>query len=448
MTAVSATAGSTLAGCTEPVGDEASESDDGSTEGPPRAETAAEAATLFVEALAAGRYERAHERVASHGPTDLPLGELERMWLGYAAVGGTFEGVADTAETAERGFDAVDVTMAFSRGEYDLRILVTDGFDVAGLVFNGAYERPAYVDRESIVERAVTLEAETCSMAGTVVTPTDAGPRSAPGAVLVHDAGPANGELDRIATRTFTDLAEGLATRGIATLRYDNRTYACPQRVAPEDHTLDAVTVDDALRAIDHLRTVEAVDERRLAVVGLGVGGLAVPRIISRDGDLAGGVAMAAPARPFREVALEALEHRATVGAHEWPAMTARYERGVEHVERLEEGDYSREDAVLGFPGAFWRSLDAYDPVATAGESDVPLYLLQGDRDFQVSAAADFGRWRSALDGRPEANFERYDGLNHLFMPGGGPAVAFEYYVRNNVDSRVIADLAEWIETL
>lgn len=448
LTVISATAGSTLAGCTQLVGNEASERGGGRNGGLPRAKTAVEAATLFVEALAAEQYERAHERIAPRGPTEFSIGELEQSWLGYTAVGGTFEEITDTSETVERSFDAVDVTMAFSRGEHKLRILVTDEFDVVALVFNGTYEQPAYVDHDSVAAQEVTLEAEDCAIMGTAVTPTDAATDSVPGVVLVHDSRPANRDLAKIATRTFTDLAEGLATQGIATLRYDKRTYACPQQVAPEDHTLDTVTVDDALVAIDALRTLETVDETRVIVAGLGVGGLAVPRIAARDGSLAGGVAMSAPARPFHKVTLEKLEHQATVGAHEWPAMTARYERWSTQIDRLNEGDYGPTDTLLGFPGAFWKSLDAYGPVATARETDVPLYFLQGGRDFQVDADADFGLWRSALADRPETSFERYDGLNHLLMPGDGPGVGFEYYVRNSVDARVVEDLAEWIETL
>ncbi|WP_306056667.1 alpha/beta hydrolase [Natronococcus wangiae] len=444
LATVSTATVSALAGCTDLFGDELA--GDANGDDSERDKTAAKAAIPFVEDLADERFEQAHERVAPDA--QVSVGELEQLWLGYAAVGGEFQEVADTAETEASGFDAADVTMAFERGEHELRVLVTDDRDVAGIAVNDAYERPSYVDRDAITEDGATLESKECSLQGTVALPADADSDSVPGVVLVHDSGPADRDLSRDATKAFADLAEGLASEGIATLRYDKRTYACPGRVEPEDSTLDAVTVDDALLAVDELRGVEAVDDDRTVVVGLGLGGTAVPRIVARDGDLAGGVAMAAPGRPFHDVVLAHLEHQAAVGSHDWPAMTAEYEKQADEIDRIRDGDYGSDDVVLDFPGAFWESLAEYDALETARGIDEPLYFLQGERDFQASLEDDFRLWQSELEDRSDTSFDSYDGLNHLLMPVEGPGVAFEYRVRNNVDSRVIADLADWIETL
>ncbi|TYL40341.1 alpha/beta hydrolase [Natronococcus pandeyae] len=448
LASVSAAAGSALAGCTDLFGDDMSETDDGTGEDSTQSGTAVETATQFVETLGNERFEQAHDRTAPDAQAQVAVGELEQIWLGYTAVGGEFREVAETTETVASGFDAVDVTMAFERSDHELQVLVTDEFDVAGITFNDSYERPGYVDRDAITEQEATLETEECPLDGTVTVPADADPDSVPGVVLVHDSGPADRNLGSVATRAFADLAEGLATEGVATFRYDKRTYACPQEIEPEDHTLDAATVDDALLAVDELRSVEAIDEDRIVVAGLGVGGLAVPRIVDRDGDLAGGVAMGAPARPFHDVVLAHVEHQATVGSHDWPAMTNMYEKQADEIDRVRDGDYDEDDVLLDFSGAFWESLAEYDALETARETDEPLYFLQGERDFQASLEDDFGVWQSELDDRSETSFDSYDGLNHLFMPVEGPGVAFEYRVRNNVDPQVVDDLTDWIEAV
>lgn len=448
LTSVSTAAVSALAGCTDLFGDDMSETDDGTGGDSTQSGTAVETATEFVGELGNERFERAYDRIAPDARSRVAVGELEQIWLGYTAVGGEFHEVAETTETVASGFDAVDVTMAFERSKHELQVLVTDEFDVAGITFNDSYERPGYVDRDAITEQKATLETEECSLEGTVTVPADADPDSVPGVVLVHDSGPADRNLGSVATRAFTDLAEGLATQGVAAFRYDKRTYACPQEIEPEDHTLDAATVDDALLAVDELRSVEAVGDDSVVVAGLGVGGLAVPRIVDRDGDLAGGVAMGAPARPFHDVVLAHLEHQATVGSHEWPAMTNTYEKQAGEIDRVRDGDYDEDDVLLDFSGAFWESLAEYDALETAREIDDPLYFLQGERDFQASLEDDFGVWQSELDDRSGTDFDSYDGLNHLFMPVEGPGVAFEYRVRNNVDSQVVTDLANWIETV
>ncbi|WP_265110388.1 alpha/beta hydrolase [Halosolutus halophilus] len=452
LATLSSAALSATAGCTELLGDGSDEAATPESDAP---ETIEEAAILFVEDLAADRIETAYDRLRSDAQVETDLGELERIWMGYTAVGGAFESVVDTDFRFESTHNALDVTMAFDRTTDVLRVLVDADLEIAGLYFNGEYESPAYVDADAIAEADVTLEpwgaiesppANSCPLDGRLTTPIEED--DVPGAVLVHDSGRNDMNYWRPGggTRAFQDLAEGLATRGIATLRYDERTFACPMDVPAEDHTLDAVTADDALVAIERLRDVEGVDPDRIVVVGLGLGGMAAPRIADRDGNLAGVVALAAPGRPFHEVILDGLEHRVTVGEYEWNRRALQYERWQTEVERIRAGDYEPDERLVGKPGAFWKSLDAYDHVETARAIDEPLFFLQGGRDFEVTVEDDLERWRSELADRPATTIETYDELNHLFMPGSGPSVGFEYSVRNNVAERVVDDVADWID--
>lgn len=450
LTAVSATTAATLAGCSDILdndADDESSGDDGVNSDEiefTEPESVEEAATLFVEALADDRIEEAHERIAPSVRDDIALGELEQTWMGATAAGGEFRELVETEETVEGGFDAVDVTIAFERVDDVIRVLVDDEPAVVGYRFNGTYERPDYVDTAAFEETTTTLETPGCPLPAAVTVPEE--PGDVPGVVFVHGSGPADKNNENVATQLFTDLAEGLATRGVASLRYDKQTYAC--RVEPEDHTIDHVTVDDAIAAIEELRAVDGVDGNRIVVVGLSMGGMAAPRIAARDGDLAGAVAMAAPARSFHDVFVDQQEHLATVADHEWDAQTDAYERWADRIERVRDGDYEPGDTILGYPGALWDSLDEYHHVETAQDIATPLLFLQGDRDYQVAVEDDFELWQTELEGRPQTSFELYDDLNHLFMPGSGPSVPYEYAVRNNVPERVVTDIADWIEAL
>ncbi|WP_254763273.1 alpha/beta hydrolase family protein [Natrinema marinum] len=434
LAAVSTATASAVAGCSDLLSD--STGDGGPT-------TPTDVATALIDDFADENFERASERFAERERDKRgDPARLERLWMAYGSVSGSFEEVAETKTAAKRTRTAVDLTLSFDGGDHDFRAVVDGKSRLLDCGIVDGYARPAYVDPNAIAERTVTLSVADCSLPGTVTTPT-AESGEVPGVVLVHDAGAGTRNNDRGGTKALKDLAEGLTSNGVAALRYDKRIPTCD--VDPGSYTLDRVTVDDALVAVERLRNVDGVDPNRIVVVGHGLGGRAAPRIAARDGSLAGIVGLAAPARPYHELTLEQLEHKVSVGSIEWDDLAAIHDRWAGQIERVRSGEYEPTETLLGKPGAFWDSLAAYDHVGTAAALDVPAYFLQGGRDFQVSVADDLERWRSELGGESETTFETDGDLDHLFMPGEGPSVEFAYTVRNNVAEGVVTDLAGWI---
>ncbi|WP_254522585.1 alpha/beta hydrolase [Natrinema caseinilyticum] len=441
LAAVSTATASAAAGCFELLANDSNDESD--------AKTATDVANAFVDDLAKQRFERASERFVERerGKYGAPA-RLERLWMGFTAVAGAFDGIEGTSKTTRNGVVVIDATLTFENGAHTCRIVVDDSQRLLNCGIADQYDRPSYVDPSGFTERDLRLEVDGCSLEGTVTTPangTGSG-GGAPGVVLVHDSGPSTRDTAQGGTKLFVDLAEGLATRGVATLRYDKRVPAC--EVEAGSYTLDRVTVDDALVAVEKLRGIEGVDADGIVVAGHGLGGTAAPRIATRDGNLAGIAGLAAPARPYHELTLEQLEHKVSVGSHEWGDLANVYEQWTAEIDRIRDDEYESSDVLLGKPGAFWESLAAYDHLQTARDVDVPLRLVQGKRDFQVTVADDLQRWRTELEGRSKTTVETYDGLNHLFMPVEGPSVEFAYAVRNNVAERVVDDLAGWIGEL
>jgi hypothetical protein len=70
---------------------------------------------------------------------------------------------------------------------------------------------------------------------------------------------------------------------------------------------------------------------------------------------------------------------------------------------------------------------------------------LQGGRDYQVSPTQDFEGWKTALADKRNVTYRLYPELNHLFIPGVGPATPEEYNIEGHVDKAVIDDIAAWI---
>jgi alpha/beta superfamily hydrolase len=253
--------------------------------------------------------------------------------------------------------------------------------------------------------------------------------------VLVHGSGPNDRDGTIGPNKPLQDLAWGLASRGVAVLRYDKRTYACD--AATDELGFGPLVVDDAVAALDRLRAETAISGA--AVVGHSLGAYAAPRVAERDGD-ASAFLLAAPSRPLYEPVPDQISYLANLDGTVTDAEREQIEQAAATADRLASGDY--EGGGFAWGAQFWRDVADYDPVATATELDAAAYALQGGRDYQVTAEDDFPAWRDAL-GSDHARL--YDDLNHLFIPGEGDPSPGEYFRPGNVAEAVVADLAGWL---
>jgi hypothetical protein len=276
-------------------------------------------------------------------------------------------------------------------------------------------------------EEAVTVGAGEWALPGTLSMPDGA---VAAAIVLVHGSGPNDRDETLGPNKPFRDLAWGLADRGIAVLRYEKRTRRYPGRVAGNGNfTVREETTEDALLGAKLLRTHDRIDPRRVLVLGHSLGGTLGPRIAAEDRSLAGLIILAGATRPFAEVAREQLAYLAALT----PGGTSP-EEGLQMLRR-------------SAPESYWKDLDAYRPAATAATLTIPMLILQGERDYQVTLA-DLQGWRDALAGHAGVTIKSYPALNHLFLPGEGKSTPAEYGRAGHIPDFVLDDIADWIKKI
>src|ERR1700722_7897552 len=168
--------------------------------------------------------------------------------------------------TAKSGnVDIVSFPVRFSNTKVNVEFTLNESGQVAGLHFRSpddplpqVWNRPSYSKTDLFRERDVTVGADEWKLAGTFTLPMGKGPF--PAVVLVHGPGPNDRDESIYATRIFKDIAEGLASRGIAVLRYDKRTKVYGPQMSEIDFTLQEETVEDAVRAIALVRQQPEVD--------------------------------------------------------------------------------------------------------------------------------------------------------------------------------------------
>ncbi|MEZ4414065.1 MAG: alpha/beta fold hydrolase, partial [Gemmatimonadales bacterium] len=289
------------------------------------------------------------------------------------------------------------------------------------------------------VERDTAVVTGKIRLPATITFPS--GATHAPGVVLVHGSGPNDRDETVGANKPFRDLAHGLAERGIVVLRYDKRSKVAPLSFMGGTFTVDEEVVDDALSAAALLRSLPEVDPARVVVLGHSLGGMLAPRIGERDTALAGLVILAGATRSLTDMMEEQIAYMRSLPGADTVAIDKALEGlapSMAAVRALTPADSASRTLLLGAPAAYWLDLAAYHPVFVAAKLRIPMLILQGGRDYQVTMV-DFEAWRDGLAGNTSVEFREYPSLNHLFIAGTGAPNPAEYGVGGTVDPQVIA---------
>lgn len=244
--------------------------------------------------------------------------------------------------------------------------------------------------------------------------------------ILVHGSGPNDMDETIGGCKPFRDLARALAANGIAVLRFDKRTfiYGAASVYGTKAIRIDDEVTDDAVAAVKKVRSMPAYAESKIFILGHSLGAMMSPRIAERDGDVDGIIMMAAPARKLDAVLKEQVDYLC-------PSAEQRKER------------YEQIKAMA--PVEYWRSLDDYHQTSVAKRLRIPMMIMQGERDYQVTMT-DFNLWKSVMKDKTNVRLKAYPKLNHLFMEGEGKSTPLEYAKESHIPDYVIDDIAAFID--
>jgi uncharacterized protein len=214
----------------------------------------------------------------------------------------------------------------------------------------------------------------------------------APGAPMMLII-PGSGPTDRngnnplgVRAATYRLLAQGLAQRGIGTVRIDKRGMF-GSRAAVADG--NAVTIDDYVTDTESwIATIrKQTGVSCVWLLGHSEGGLVALAAAQKASDICGLVLISTAGRPLGEVLREQLRAN--------PANVPILDQAMVAIDTLEAGkrvDASQMNPVL-LPlfgrqiQGFLISVFSYDPAKLISTVSKPVLIMQGERDIQVSVA-------------------------------------------------------------
>ena len=393
----------------------------------------------------------------------MPVAKLTEVWDGTIAQNGAFQTITDVAPLQDvQGYQVAVVTAKFRRppltsGGSSIRRSASAGY--TSCLWSRRKLRPSGRPLTTPISPAFT----SCRSPSAIPRgncpgrlPCPMATALFPAVVLVAGSGPQDQDESISGNKPLKDIAWGLASQGIAVLRYNKRTLQYAEQIKLNDagFTVNQETVDDARAAVSLLSARLEVDSRRIFVLGHSLGGMLAPRIAQDDPQVAGLVILAGTTRPLERVMVEQIRYIDSLQGKVTPARKKQIDDAQAFAKEVESPQLTADERleVMGstIPGSYFLDLRDYHPAEVAAKLGIPILVLRGDRDYQVTQE-DFDGWKKSLSGRPNVTFKLYPGLFHLFMPssssGSGLGTPADYQKPGHVVAPVIDDIAAWIKS-
>jgi len=238
----------------------------------------------------------------------------------------------------------------------------------------------------TVIESPYEFASDTLSLPGTLTLPREVSGKI-PVALIVAGSGPTDrngnsGGLMRAQNNSnlYAILAWELAELGVASVRYDKRTIG--ENLRKVD--LNGTSIDDFVADVIAGARALAADSRfsRVILLGHSEGAELVLQAANRGAPAAGIIMAAGTGRPIRTVLREQLSRQLPpVEITKWDSAFSRFLRGEE------PGDVHQalRPMFLRQYRKFMLSWVRYDPASEIARVKVPVLVIHGGRDLQVS---------------------------------------------------------------
>jgi alpha-beta hydrolase superfamily lysophospholipase len=271
------------------------------------------------------------------------------------------------------------------------------------------------------------------ALAGTLTLPRDRrGPM--PAVVTVSGSGPQDRDcFADIANgwRPFRQIAEALAARGIAVLRFDDRGVGASTGDYAAGTELTAA--EDVRAAVAYLRARAEIDSARVVVLGHSEGAR-IAMLVGADDSVLGGLVLLSGAADTRAAvraqALWAAEHRPNAPPFSRDSLMAMVDRQMDSL------------AVTGRRGVF-----RWNAAALANRIHVPVAVFQGATDRQVpSDQADSLGAVFRRAGNLDVTVRVFPDVNHLLVhDDDGDFLRYDRLTDASVADVVLAEVGDWL---
>jgi pimeloyl-ACP methyl ester carboxylesterase len=255
-------------------------------------------------------------------------------------------------------------------------------------------------------EEVVVVGAPGAMLSGTLTIPAGKGPF--PVALIIAGSGPTDrdGNSAYIRTDAYKLLAQELAVKGIATLRYDKRGVGASPTSQTEDQMRFGDFVNDALALTRYLETRGRFSS--VSIIGHSEGSLIGILAAQRDPSVKAFVSLEGLGRNVATVLEE--QYRASGAAPATVNEVVAYDKLLMAGKTIPSPDPRLSALFRPSVQPYLISWYRYDPATEVAKLKIPVLIVQGTNDLQASMA-DANRLAAA---DPQAKLATVQGMNHI----------------------------------
>ena len=383
----------------------------------------------------------------AQGATDIPCEMVtvkgDSVEIKMLRLNASFKGVLSPDENSIKG--------QFKQG-VEVPLVLTRTTAESAMLYRPQEPKPPFVYRQE----EVTFNHGEISLAGTLTMPSWG--RNFPAVVLVSGSGAQNRDEELFGHKPFAVIADFLTRAGIAVLRYDDRGVGGSSAGSADDTTLDFA--QDALAAVDYLKTRSEIDSKNIGIIGHSEGGtIAVICAAMRPDDVAFIVSLAGAMVKGRDVMVQ---QNCLLAEMSGNPLNEEQKREVETIfatidsinepDRLRDalktlmashGEARIEQSLKVMTSPWYMAFVKFDPSTHLAQVKCPFLALNGEWDVQVDATLNLEAVKRLA---PSAMVKSYKKMNHLFQEIPNFAQSMSYgNICQTISPIVLDDIATWV---
>lgn len=405
-----------------------------------------EKSIAFATQMTQGDFDTVTNSFSSATKQKLNAKQLKDGWDQTAGTVGKYKQVHSSETNVTPTSAQVKVILEFEDNGIVITFTYNKSEEIDGIWINFSALTNDLVQNEYFEESAITVPAENIDLKGVLTLPKADSFSTV--ALLVQGSGSSDYNESVNQNKPFRDIAHALGQKNIATLRYNKRYYQNPG-LASANYTIEDEVLNDVNKAIALIRSDTRLTGKKLVIIGHSLGGMLAPKIASDNKDVAAIVSLAGSPRKLEDISYDqnkqAIAQLKDKTDKEKETLLKNVKTEIDKIKAL-KGDETT-GTILQVPVSYWNSLNKIDTPKIAKELDIPILIMQGSADFQITNT-DYKAWKTALKDKKNATYKWYNDLNHLFMKTNGKTDVSEYEKKSTVDTNVTKDLSEWINKL